>query len=129
MVFIGADRQGSAAAGSWSRDTQFGARVLEFFTSLIGDTPAARTTGTTLHLPASVQSSRDLTEMIEDLRRNELHGVERSAGHLEEPDVQSERQPVQGAAPFANRGKFTLVEREEVLDLRYFSELAGRLRS
>jgi Tfp pilus assembly protein PilF len=76
-----------------------------------------------------VASSRDLAEMIEDLRRNELHGVERSAGHLEEPDVQSERQPVQGAAPFANRGKFTLVEREEVLDLRYFSELAGRLRS
>jgi hypothetical protein len=56
-------------------------------------------------------------EMIEDLRRNELHGVERSAGHLEETDVESERQPVQRAAPFPNRGKFTLVEREEVLDL------------
>ena len=56
-------------------------------------------------------------KMIEDLRRNELHRVERSAGHLEETDVESERQPVQGAAPFPNRGKFTLVEREEVLDL------------
>jgi hypothetical protein len=56
-------------------------------------------------------------EMIEDLRRNELHRVERSAGHLEETDLKGERQPVQGAAPFPNRGKFTLVEREEVLDL------------
>jgi hypothetical protein len=55
--------------------------------------------------------------MIEDLRRNELHGVERSAGHLEETDVEGERQPVQGTAPFPNRRKFTLVEREEVLDL------------
>ena len=30
--------------------------------------------------------------MIEDLRRNELYGVERSAGHLEETDLESERQ-------------------------------------
>src|SRR5271169_7072973 len=55
-------------------------------------------------------------EMIEDLRRNELHGVERSAGHLEETDLEGERQLVQGAAPFPNRRKFTLVERKEVLD-------------
>ena len=32
----------------------------EFFTTLIGDTLAARTIRTTLHLPASVQSSRNL---------------------------------------------------------------------
>jgi hypothetical protein len=31
--------------------------------------------------------------------------------------VESERQPVQGAAPFPNRRKFTLVKREKVLDL------------
>jgi hypothetical protein len=31
--------------------------------------------------------------------------------------LETERQPVQGAAPFPNRGKFTLIEREEVLDL------------
>ena len=55
--------------------------------------------------------------MIEDLRRNELHGVERSAGHLEETDLEGERQPVQGAAPFPNRSKFILLEHEEVLDL------------
>ena len=57
------------------------------------------------------------TEMIEDLRRNELPRVERSASHLEETNLESERQPVQVAAPFPNDAKFTLVESEEVLDL------------
>src|SRR5271165_976644 len=56
-------------------------------------------------------------EMIEDLRRNELHGVERSAGYFEEPDLEGERQAVQRAPPFPNRGKFALVESEEMLDL------------
>jgi hypothetical protein len=56
-------------------------------------------------------------EMIEDPRRNELHGVERSAGHFEEPDLQSEGQSVQGAPPLPNRSKFVRVEREEMLDL------------
>ena len=57
MVFIRADRQGSAVTGSWSRDGQFGARVFYQFDR---DTPAVRTIRTALHLPASVQSSRDL---------------------------------------------------------------------
>lgn len=55
--------------------------------------------------------------MIEDPRRNELHGVERPAGHFEEADLQGEGQPVQGAPPLPNRGKLVRVEREEILDL------------
>ena len=45
-------------------------------------------------------------EMIEDLRRNELHGIECVAGHLEKADLQRERQPVQGTPAFSNPGKF-----------------------
>ena len=45
-------------------------------------------------------------EMIEDLRRNELHGVERSAGHLEETDLEGERQPVQRGPASPNGDKF-----------------------
>ena len=56
-------------------------------------------------------------EMIEDPRRNELHGVERPAGHFEEADLQGEGQPVQGAPPLPNRGEFARVEREEMRDL------------
>ena len=33
-------------------------------------------------------------EMIEDRRRNEFDGGECSAGHLKEPDLEGERQPV-----------------------------------
>ena len=36
-------------------------------------------------------------EMIEDPRGNELNRVEGTAGHLEEPDLEGERQPVQGS--------------------------------
>ena len=55
---------------------------------------------------------------IEDFRRNALHGIERVAGHLEKADVERERQPVQGTPTFSNPGKFLLVEREEMLDLK-----------
>ena len=55
---------------------------------------------------------------VEDFRRNALHGIERVAGHLEKADVERERQPVQGTAAFPNPGKFLLVEREEMLDLK-----------
>ena len=67
------------------------------------------------------------TKMIEDLRRNELHGIERSAGHLEEADLQGERELVQGPPPFPNRGKLILVEREEVLDLERGQRLGKSL--
>ena len=56
-------------------------------------------------------------EMIEDLRGNELNGVEGTAGHLEEADLEGERQPVQGSPAFSNRSQFALVESEEMLDL------------
>jgi hypothetical protein len=56
-------------------------------------------------------------EMIEDLRGNELHGVEGTAGHLEEADLEGERQPVQGSPAFSNQSQFALVESEEMLDL------------
>ena len=56
-------------------------------------------------------------EMVEDPRRNELHGVERSAGQFEEADLQGEGQPVQGTPPLPNRGKLVLIEREEMRDL------------
>jgi hypothetical protein len=55
---------------------------------------------------------------IEDFRWNALHGIECVAGHLEKADVERERQPVQGTAAFSNPGKFLLVEREEMLDLK-----------
>src|SRR5512147_605608 len=56
-------------------------------------------------------------EMIEDRRGNELDRVERTAGHLEEADLEGERQPVQGAAAFSNRSQLALVECEEMLNL------------
>ena len=55
-------------------------------------------------------------EMIEDPRGNELNGVEGTASHLEEPDLEGERQPVWSPA-FSNRSQFALVESEEMLDL------------
>jgi hypothetical protein len=58
------------------------------------------------------------TQPIEDFRRNALHGIECVAGHLEKTDVERERQPVQGAPAFSNPGKFLLVKREEMLDLK-----------
>jgi hypothetical protein len=57
-------------------------------------------------------------EVIEDLRRYQLHRVERSAGHFEKADLQGERQSVQGSAALLDRDKLVLVEREEVLDLK-----------
>jgi len=57
-------------------------------------------------------------EVIEDVRWNALDGVERVAGHLEKADLQRERHPVQGAPAFSNAGKFLLIKREEVLDLK-----------
>src|SRR3954468_22660149 len=56
-------------------------------------------------------------EMIEDLRGNELNGVEGTAGRLEEADREGERQPVQGSPAFSNRSQLALVESEEMLDL------------
>ena len=56
-------------------------------------------------------------EMIENLRCNELHGIECGAGHPEKADLQRERQPAQRTAAFANPGQFAHVEREEMLDL------------
>jgi len=58
-----------------------------------------------------------LAKVIEDLRRYQLHRVERPAGHLEKADLQGERQSVQGSAALPDRGKLVLVEREELLDL------------
>lgn len=56
-------------------------------------------------------------KMIEDLRRYQLHRVERPAGQLEKADLQGERQPVPRSAAFPDRGELIFVEREEVLDL------------
>jgi hypothetical protein len=42
-------------------------------------------------------------EMIEDPRGNELNGIEGTAGHPEEADLEGERQPVQGSPAFSNR--------------------------
>src|SRR5208337_3507136 len=56
-------------------------------------------------------------KVIEDLRWNEFHGIECGAGHLEEADLQPERQPVQGTAAFSNLGELVRVESEEMLDL------------
>jgi hypothetical protein len=57
-------------------------------------------------------------EAIKDFRRNALHSIERVAGHFEKAAVERERQPVQGTPTFSNPGKFLLVEREEMLDLK-----------
>ncbi len=56
--------------------------------------------------------------MIEDRRRNALDGIERVAGYLEKANLQRERHPVQGAPALPDPGKFLLVKREEVLDLK-----------
>src|SRR5690349_1480470 len=66
-------------------------------------------------------------KMIEDLRRYQLHRVERSAGQLEKTDLQGERQPVPRSAAFPDRGKLILIERKEVLDLERGQRLGEAL--
>jgi hypothetical protein len=55
--------------------------------------------------------------VIKDLRRYQLHRVERPAGQSQKADLQGKRQSVQRAAALPDRNKLDLVEREEVLDL------------
>lgn len=66
-------------------------------------------------------------KMIEDLRRNQFHRVEHPAGHLEEADLQGERQSVQGSAALPDGDKLILVECEEVLDLERGQSLGKAL--
>ena len=55
--------------------------------------------------------------MLQHPGRNDLDRIERPAGHLEEADLESERQPVQHPPPSPDGGKLLFSQREKVLDL------------
>ena len=74
--------------------------------------------GLTAGLAAMAEAVEAGTVAIKDFRRNALHSIKRVAGHFEKADVERERQPVQGTSAFSNPGKFLLVEREEMFDLK-----------
>ena len=56
-------------------------------------------------------------KMLQHAGRNDLDRIECPAGHLEEADLERERQPVQHPPPTPDSGGLLLAEREEMLDL------------
>ena len=58
-----------------------------------------------------------MAEMVEHGGRDDLDRVERGAGHLEEADLQRERQPVERPPALTDQDQLVLAQREEMLDL------------
>ena len=63
------------------------------------------------------RASQLAAEMLQHPGRDDLYRIERAAGHLEEADMEGERQPVQHSPAATDGGKLVLTQREEVLGL------------